>query len=146
MSLTCANITNFFPFISKARIVGPGDGKMTVSMNPLNTLSAQSPAPTPPRAELLRAGGRFCFGQHSAYTKGRGIASNHGWCAAERMNSLGRPNAGRMTFLFLMQDFYTSLAKSDHCWVTAAAIGGPMGLEHRCMRLAPYFEETIIRI
>ena len=56
MSLTCANITNFSPFISKARIVGPGDGKMTVSMNPLNTLSAQSPAPTPPRAELLRAG------------------------------------------------------------------------------------------
>lgn len=47
-----------------------------------------------------------------------------------------------MTFLFLMQDLYTSLAKSDHCWVTATATGGPMSLEHRCMRCVPYFEET----
>lgn len=58
------------------------------------------------------------------------------------MNSLGRPNACRMTFLFLMQDLYTSLAKSDHCRVTATATGGPMSLENRCMRLIPYFEGT----
>ena len=47
-----------------------------------------------------------------------------------------------MTLLFLTQDFYTSLAKSGHCWATATATGGPVGLEHRCMRLAPCFEET----
>lgn len=40
----------FFPLIPKARIVGPGDGKMTINRNPLNTLSAQNPAPISPRA------------------------------------------------------------------------------------------------
>lgn len=83
---------HIFLSVSKDRIVGLRDGKITLSAQTLLPPVVLKPCPISPRVMGQWNGLQFCFGRHLAYTKGRRIAGDSGRCIAKRLNPTGETN------------------------------------------------------